>query len=51
MNKYRYRVAILLCGAKTSEGTGNLLIDSGMPPFGGPMAWPHAYIGSMRNWL
>jgi hypothetical protein len=33
-----------LCGAKTSEV--NHLIDSGMPPFGGPLAWPQACIGN-----
>jgi hypothetical protein len=29
----------------------NQLIDSGMPPFVGPLTLSKACIGSMRNWL
>jgi hypothetical protein len=29
----------------------NQLINSGMPPNGGPLAWPQACICSIRNWL
>jgi hypothetical protein len=36
-------------GAKTVERTQH--IDSGMPPFDGPLSWPKAFVGSMRNWL
>jgi hypothetical protein len=42
---------VLKRGTGTKSSGRNQVIDSGMSSFAGPLPFPWACIGSMRNWL